>query len=155
MSMSPTQVKRILISGAIVVGGIVYFSYNRRKKFLVKTLIDTINDRSPKMDYTTVNQGGGYGNETLASQCTMTQTQIDGSVATLRDSQYGAFLWIGTKENKMIQEIKDIGTKACWAKVSNAYKTKYDSPLYADLKSEYGDGEKGLVRLNDAIASLI
>jgi hypothetical protein len=153
--MSPTQVKRIIISGAVVVGGIVYFSYNRRKKFLVKTLIDTINDRSPKMDYTTVNQGGGYGNEALASQCTMNKNQVDNSVATLRDSQYGAFLWMGTKEEKMIQEIKDIGTKACWAKVSSEYKKKYESPLYADLKGEYGDGENGLVRLNDAIASLI
>ena len=149
--MSNKQVFRIMMASVIAIGGIVYFSKNRKKKVLVKSILDTIADRAPAMDYTTQTDSGVYN--VNVSGCSMTQNQIADSVEILRDSQYGAFLWMGSKHNKMISEIQDIGTKLCWSAVQQAYKQEYGSPLYSDLKDETNNDIE-LKELNDVIARL-
>ena len=131
--MTGKQVTTIMFGSVLVIGGVLYFGKNRRKKLLFTAISDKINDVGG-----TYQGSGGLELGAPTTGCSLSALQTERLAKRLRSSQYGEWylLGMGTDEEGIMSNMRSIPNRACLAKVSSAYLEIYGSNMDADLRNE-------------------
>lgn len=126
--MSPKRVRGIMVGATLLIGGVVFFGLNRRKKLLYKAITDKIGG-----------YGGGYsGGGSLggdATGCNLSAEKTSEAVEDLHNAIDG---W-GTDEAAINRVTRQAQTLACFNKVANLYRQQHGSNLIDDIRNELND----------------
>ena len=103
--MTGNQVKSIMIGSVLVIGGVLVFGKNRRKKLLYQAISDTINTRG----------GVAVGDDALdigadTSGCKLSESQTKSIAKKIESSLWGEWywFWFGTKEAKLKANLRSL-----------------------------------------------
>ena len=131
--MTSKQVKSIMIGSVLIIGGVLSFGKNRRKKNLYQAITDTIDKRG---GVAVGDDAFDYGADT--SGCTLPASEIKEIAQRIYGSLWGEWwvLGFGTQEVKLFDNLRAIPSQACLTKVSNKYSSLYDANMNAAIKGE-------------------
>ena len=131
--MTGNQVKSIMVGSVLVIGGVLLFGKNRRKKLLYQAISDTIDKRG---GVAVGDEAFDYGADT--SGCKLSESQTKSIAKKIESSLWGEWywLWFGTKEDKLKANLRSIPSQACLAKVSASYESLFNANMDGDIRSE-------------------
>ena len=131
--MTGNQVKSIMIGSVLVIGGVLLFGKNRRKKLLYQAISDTIDKRG---GVAVGDDAFDYGADT--SGCKLSDSQTKSIAKKLESSMYGEWwqLGFGTQEDKLFENLRAIPSQPCLTKVSNKYSSLYDANMNGAIKGD-------------------
>ena len=119
-----------MVGATLLIGGVVFFGLNRRKKLLYKAITDKIGG-----------YGGGYsGGGSLGSDttgCNLSAAKTAEAVEDLHEAMDG----LGTNEAAIKRVTRQAQTLACFNKVANLYRQEYGTNLIDDIDEELWDSE--------------
>ena len=133
--MTGKQVKSIMIASVLIIGGVLYFGKNRRKKLLYAAITAKVNKLGG-----TYQGGSAYNVGANISSCTLSQSQATQSAERVYESLYskGLFGW-GTDENLLFSTLRQLPSQSCLAKVNQAYNSLYNKNMDANIKKDLKD----------------
>jgi len=145
--MTGKQAKSILIGSVLVIGGVVFFGVNRRKKLLYQSITDTIDDRGGTYQAGNPYQGPIAG-------CSLPLDQV----TTIAKNIHEAISGVGTDEELLKSSYELIPTRRCLRRVANSYvgqgyALNMDSDIRNDLNGIF-DVEDDLKDYEDFISRL-
>ena len=135
--MTGTQVKSIMMGSVLIIGGVVLFGSNRRKKLLFQAITDTIDERG----------GTWQGDDVLdmgadTKACKLTNRESTKIAKRVYSSLYDQTLfgW-GTDENELFSALRSIPSRVCLSKVIKSYDSEYDRDMDANIRNDI-DGDE-------------
>jgi hypothetical protein len=124
--MTNKQAKSIMIGSVLVIGGVVFFGVNRRKKLLYQSITDTIDDRGGTYQSGNPYQGSGAG-------CSLSSSQVTKIANDIEDAIGG---W-GTDEELLKASYELIPTRRCLVRVADSYVSQeYGANMDADIRND-------------------
>ena len=134
--MTGKQVKSIMIGSVLIIGGVLSFGKNRRKKNLYQAISDTIDERG----------GIAVGDDAFdvgadSSECALSSSKTK----KIAEKVYNSLLphwweiWtlgFGTKEEILMANLRSIPSQACLAKVAASYESLYNANMDGNIRSE-------------------
>ena len=131
--MTGKQVKSIMIGSVLIIGGVLSFGKNRRKKNLYQAISDTIDKRG---GIAVGDDAFDVNNDT--SGCALSESKTKSIAKKLESSMYGEWyqLGFGTVEAKLFANLRSIPSQACLTKVSASYESLFNANMDGDIRSE-------------------
>tara|TARA_B100001559_G_C16496066_1_gene620789 strand:+ start:350 stop:778 length:429 start_codon:yes stop_codon:yes gene_type:complete len=124
--MTNKQAKSIMIGSVLVIGGVVFFGVNRRKKLLYQSITDTIDDRGGTYQSGNPYQGSSTG-------CSLPSSQVTKIANDIEDAIGG---W-GTDEELLKSSYELIPTRRCLVSVANSYTSQeHGANMDADIRND-------------------
>ena len=131
--MTGRQVKSIMIGSVLIIGGVLSFGKNRRKKNLYQAISDTIDERG----------GIAVGDDAFdvnanTSGCKLSDSQSKSIAKKIEWSLWGEWyqLGFGTVEAKLFANLRSIPSQACLTKVAASYESLFNDNMDGDIRSE-------------------
>tara|TARA_R110000851_G_scaffold93523_1_gene203800 strand:- start:235 stop:684 length:450 start_codon:yes stop_codon:yes gene_type:complete len=131
--MTGKQVKSIMIGSVLIIGGVISFGKNRRKKNLYQAISDTIDKRG----------GVAVGDDAFdvnadTSGCKLSESQSKSIAKKIESSMWGEWwqLGFGTKEEKLFANLRSIPSQTCLTKVAASYESLYNENMDGNIRSE-------------------
>lgn len=122
-----------MIGSVLIIGGVLSFGKNRRKKNLYQAISDTIDKRG----------GVAVGDDAFdigadTSKCTLSSSQSKSIAQKIEASLWGEWywFWFGTKEEKLKANLRSIPSQACLSKVAASYESLFGANMDGDITSE-------------------
>ena len=132
--MTGKQVRGIMIGSVLLVGGVVYFGNNRRKKLLFGKIEEKITEIGGDFS-----GGGAFEIGADISNCNLSDTKIRRTAERIYSSLFDQGLFgLGTDENELFSALRSIPSQDCLAAVSQKYDSLYDRNMDADIKNDLG-----------------
>lgn len=119
------RARNIIVGSTLLLGGIALFGFNRRKKLLYESVKKKVDE------FGSPYSGPGDLTETGES-CQASEAQIANAVSDFKAAMVG----VGTNEDLIFSTTEQIGSKACWVKVSDAYREDTKRNLRSDIQNE-------------------
>ena len=144
--MTGKQVKSIMIGSVLIIGGVLSFGKNRRKKNLYQAISDTIDKRG---GIAVGDDAFDVNNDT--SGCALSESKTKSIAKKLESSMYGEWyqLGFGTVEAKLFANLRSIPSQACLSKVAASYESLYnanmDGAIRGDLSGDWLDEYQKIV----------
>tara|TARA_B100000941_G_C28490482_1_gene547638 strand:- start:690 stop:1136 length:447 start_codon:yes stop_codon:yes gene_type:complete len=145
--MTSKQAKSILIGSVLVIGGVVFFGVNRRKKLLYQSITDTIDDRGGTYQSGNPYQGSSTG-------CSLPSSQV----TTIAKNIHEAISGVGTDEELLKSSYELIPTRRCLVRVADSYVSQgYGTNMNSDIRNDlngFFDDDDDLKDYEDFISRL-
>jgi len=121
-----------MIGSVLLVGGVVYFGNNRRKKLLFGKIEEKI--REIGGDFS---GGNAFESGADTSKCNLSSSKIRRTAERIYSSLFdqGLFGW-GTDENELFAALRSIPSQSCLAAVNQRYDSIYDRNMDADIRND-------------------
>ena len=130
--MTGKQVRGIMIGSVLLVGGVVYFGNNRRKKLLFGKIEERITEIGGDFS-----GDGAYELDADISKCNLSDTKIRRTAERIYSSLFDQGLFgFGTEENELFSALRSIPSQNCLAAVSQKYDSLYDRIMDADIRND-------------------
>ena len=121
-----------MIGSVLLVGGVVYFGNNRRKKLLFGKIEERITE-----------VGGDFSGDSAfeidadTSNCPLSATKIRRTGERIYSSLYDVGLFgYGTKKEELFSTLRSIPSQECLAAVSQRYDSLYDRDMNANIRRD-------------------
>tara|TARA_R110000803_G_scaffold24469_3_gene58948 strand:- start:98 stop:520 length:423 start_codon:yes stop_codon:yes gene_type:complete len=122
-----------MIGSVLIIGGVLSFGKNRRKKNLYQAISDTIDERG----------GIAVGDDAFdvnadTSECKLSSSKTKSIAKKIEWSLWGEWyqLGFGTVESKLFANLRSIPSQACLSKVAASYESLFNDNMDGDIRSE-------------------
>lgn len=130
--MTGKQIRGIMIGSVLLVGGVVYFGNNRRKKLLFGKIEEKITEIGGDFS-----GGGAFEIDADTSNCPLSDTKIRRTAERIYSSLYDVGVFgLGTKEEELFSTLRSIPSQDCLAAVSQRYDSLYNRNMDANIRTD-------------------